>query len=146
MPRPRRVNEAGGFYPTLNRGNCWSQIFLTDDDDSAFERILAEGLAEYNVSVFSFPLMRIHWHLVWRPNVDGEMSRFLCWVTATHTMGYHAHDHPPGERRLYQGRFKSFPIQGDEHFLTVCRYVERNALRAELVSRAEQWRWGSLWR
>jgi putative transposase len=47
---------------------------------------------------------------------------------------------------VYQGRFKSFPIQDDSHFLTVCRYVERNALRAELVGRAEDWRWGSLWR
>ena len=40
---------------------------------------------------------------------------------------------------------KSFPIQDDEHFFVVCRYVERNALRAGLVSRAEDWRWGSLW-
>ncbi len=47
---------------------------------------------------------------------------------------------------IYQQRFKSFPIQSDEHFLVVCRYVERNALRAGLVKRAEQWRWGSLWR
>src|SRR6202022_4110522 len=46
---------------------------------------------------------------------------------------------------LYQGRFKSFPVAEDEHFLQVCRYVERNALRAGLVRRAEAWRWGSLW-
>ena len=51
---------------------------------------------------------------------------------------------PPGH--VYQGRFKSFPVQGDEHFLTVCRYVERNALNAGLVTRAENWRRGSLWR
>jgi putative transposase len=49
-----------------------------------------------------------------------------------------------GTGPLYQGRFKSFPIQ-DEHFFTVCRYVERNALRANLVTSAEQWRWSSLW-
>jgi putative transposase len=42
--------------------------------------------------------------------------------------------------------FKSFPIQTDEHFLTVARYVERNALRAKLVDRAETWQWSSLWR
>jgi putative transposase len=46
--------------------------------------------------------------------------------------------------RLDQGRFKSFPVESDEHFLTVCRYVERNALRAGLVERAEDWKWGSL--
>ena len=44
------------------------------------------------------------------------------------------------------GSVKSFPVQDDGHFLTLCRYVERNALRAGLVERAEQWRWCSLWR
>jgi putative transposase len=47
---------------------------------------------------------------------------------------------------LYQGRFKSFPVQEDGHFYAVARYIERNALRANLVSRAEQWEWGSLFR
>ena len=74
------------------------------------------------------------------------MSEYLRWVTATHTMRYHAHYHTSGEGHVYQGRYKSFPVQSDEHFHTVCRYVERNALRAGLVERAEQWRWGSLWR
>ena len=145
MPRPRRADEAGGLYHALNRGNCQLQIFWKEDDDAAFERILAEGLKEYNISVFSFQLMPSHWHLVLRPNVDGEMGRFLCWATATHTTRYHAHYHTSGEGHVYQWRFKSFPIQADEHFLIVCRYVERNALRAEFVSRAEEWRWGSLW-
>jgi putative transposase len=36
-------------------------------------------------------------------------------------------------------------VQDNEHFFVVCRYVERNALRAGLAKRAEQWRWGSLW-
>ena len=61
-------------------------------------------------------------------------------------MRYHAHYHTSGEGHVYQGRFKSFPVQEDGHFLTVCRYVERKALRAELVARAENCRWGSLWR
>ena len=51
-----------------------------------------------------------------------------------------------GEGHLDQSRFKSFPIQDDAHFLVVCRYVERNALRAGLVKKAEDWEFGSLWR
>ena len=73
MPRPRRVDEAGRFYQALNRGHGRSPFFLTDDDDSAFERILAVVVAEYDVLVFSFPLIPNHWHLLLRPNVDGEM-------------------------------------------------------------------------
>jgi putative transposase len=74
------------------------------------------------------------------------LSRFTGWLTLTHTQRWHAHRHSTGSGHLYQGRFKSFPVQDDEHFLTVCRYVERNALRANLVRRAEDWRWSSLYR
>ncbi len=87
-----------------------------------------------------------HWHMVLQPNENEQLSQFFRWVTATHTMRYHAHYHSSGEGHVYQGRFKSFPVQDDDHFHVVCRYVERNALRAGLVKRAEQWRWGSLYR
>jgi putative transposase len=73
------------------------------------------------------------------------MGRLLRWVTATHTQRYHAHYHSSGQGYLYQARFKSFPVADDDHFLVVCRYVERNPLRAELVLRAEDWQYGSLW-
>jgi putative transposase len=146
MPRPLRADEAGGIYHALNRGNARSGIFRKDADYEAFERILAEGLERCDIALFAFQLMPNHWHFVLRPNRRGEMSRFLKWVTATHTMRYHAHYHTAGAGHVYQGRFKSFPIQADEHFLTVCRYVERNAVRAGLAERAEEWRFGSLWR
>ena len=61
-------------------------------------------------------------------------------------MRYHDQYHTSREGPMYQVRFKSYPTQDDEHFLTVCQYVERNALLAELISRAEEWRWGLLWR
>lgn len=146
MPRPPRADEAGGCYHVLNRGNARNTIFHKDEDYAAFERILAEGLERYQVELFAYQLMPNHWHLVLRPEVDGAMSQFMRWVTATHTMRYHAHYHSSGEGHVYQGRFKSFPIQDDDHFLTACRYVERNALRAKLVKRAESWQWGSLFR
>ena len=87
-----------------------------------------------------------HWHFVLWPEEDGQLSDFTRWMTLTHTQRWHAHRHSAGSGHVYQGRFKSFPIQDDGHFLTVCRYVERNALRAGLVERAEDWPWGSLYR
>ena len=146
MPRPKRADEAGGLYHALNRGNARAAVFHKDADFEAFERIVSEGLDRYEVQLLAYQLMPNHWHLVLRPGKDGEMSRLLRWVTATHTMRYHAHYHSSGQGHVYQGRFKSFPIQDDDHFHVACRYVERNALRAGLVDRAEDWRWGSLWR
>lgn len=146
MARPARADEAGSLYHALNRGNARAAIFHKDEDYAAFERIIEEGLGQYEVQLLGYQLMPNHWHFVLRPELDGEMGRFLGWVAGTHTMRYHAHYDSSGQGHVYQGRFKSFPIQEDTHFYTVCRYVERNALRAGLVRRAEDWRWGSLWR
>ncbi|QDV47326.1 Transposase IS200 like protein [Stieleria neptunia] len=146
MSRAPRADEAGGLYHALNRGNLRAPIFHKDADYVAFEKLLGEGLERYQVQLFAYQLMPNHYHLVLRPSVDGEMSRFMKWIGGTHTMRYHAHYGSGGTGHIYQQRFKSFPIQDDDHFLTVCRYVERNARRAKIVKRAEDWRWGSLWR
>ena len=89
-------------------------------------------------------LMLNHWHLVLWPEHAGDLSVYLHWLTTTHVQRWHGHHRTRGTGPLYQGRFKSFPIQEDEHLWTVCRSVERNALRAGLVTCAELWRWGSL--
>jgi len=146
MPRSPRADESGGLYHALNRANLRATIFHKEEDYAAFERVVAEGLEIHDIQLLSYQWMPNHYHLILRPLVDGEMSRFMGWLGGTHTKRYHRHYHTRGQGHLYQGRYKSFPIQDDEHFLTVCRYVERNALRAGLVKRAEQWRWGSLWR
>ena len=89
--------------------------------------------------------MRNHWHFVLWPREEGEVTAFMRWLAHTHAMRWHVAHGTVGQGHLYQGRFKSFPIEEDEHFLTVCRYVERNALTAHVVDRAEDWRWSSLW-
>ena len=93
----------------------------------------------------AYCVMPNHWHLVVQAKKRSDLSTWMQWVTVTHTHRWHAHYHSAGEGALYQGRFKSFPAQEDVHFLIVCRYVEGNARRADLVDRAEDWRWGYLW-
>jgi putative transposase len=147
MGRPLRVSLGGYVYHVLNRGNARREVFLKDGDYAAFERIMELALKHVpGMRLLAYCLMPNHWHLVLWPRRDGELSDFGHWLTLTHTQRWHAHYHDEGTGHLYQGRFKSFPVSADDHFLQVCRYAERNALRAGLVERAEQWQWGSLWR
>ena len=60
----------------------------------------------------------------------------------THVRRYLRHYGHSGH--VWQGRFKAFPAQDDEHLVTVVRYVERNPLRAGLVTLAQDWPWSSL--
>jgi putative transposase len=132
-------------YHVLNRAVARLPLFEKDADYEAFERVLAEALEKHPTRLLSYCILPNHWHLVLWPREDGELTNFVRWLTHTHVMRWHAHYGTAGTGHLYQGRFKSFPIQTDEHFYTVTRYVERNALRANLAVRAEQWRWCSLW-
>ncbi len=133
-------------YHVLNRGNGRMRIFHKPEDFAAFERVLAEGLQRYAVELFTYSLMPNHWHLVVRPKTDKALGRWMGWVGVTHVRRYHEHYHRRGGGHLYQGRFKSFPVAEDDYFLTLCRYVEANPLRAGLVERAEDWQWSGLWR
>jgi putative transposase len=132
-------------YHVLNRANGRQTLFTHEADYEAFERVLAEAGQRIAMRVLAYCIMPNHWHLVLWPRADGDLSAYVGWVTLTHTQRWHAHHHTTGTGHLYQGRFKSFPVQTDEHLLTVCRYVERNPVRAGLVLQAEHWRWGSLW-
>ena len=147
MGRPKRSDEAGVIYHMLNRANRRSRIFQKPEDYEAFEQILTEALQRFpDLQLFAYCLMPNHWHLVVRPSVNGEMSRFGQWLGLTHTQRHNAHYGTTGEGHLYQGRYKSFPVQDDDHFLSVCRYVERNPLSAKLCKAAEHWKYSSLYR
>lgn len=146
MPRHARLAPGGIGYHALNRGNGRDTLFDKPEDYSAFERIMTQAMDRCPIRLLAYCLMPNHWHMVLWPKKEGEMTEFLRWLTLTHSQRLHAHRHTTGWGHIYQGRFKSFPIEQDEHLIVVLRYVERNALRAKLVERAQNWRWCSLWR
>ncbi len=143
MPRPKRVCPAGEVFHVLNRAVARLTIFEKPDDYRSFMRVLEETWTIVPLPIFAMVVMPNHWHFVVRPDADDQVSEFFRRLTVTQTMRWHAHYGTGGSGHLYQGRFKSFPVQDDRYLLAVMRYVERNPLRANLVSRAEDWSWSS---
>ena len=131
-------------FHVLNRANARARIFAKDADYAAFERVMRETSARKPMRILGYLIMPNHWHLLLWPERDGELGAFMQRLTTTHVRRWHLHRRTVGCGHLYQGTYKSFPIEADEHLLTVLRYVERNALRAGLVPRAEEWPWSSL--
>ena len=113
------------------------RLFLKDGDFEAFERIIEQTLETCPMRILSYCLLSNHWHLVLWPERDGDLGAFMQKLTITHARNWQVYRRRVGYGHLYQGRYKSFPIEDDEHFYQVVRYVERNALRAKLVRRAE---------
>jgi putative transposase len=146
MPRSARLTPGGMVFHVLNRGVARMQLFEKPADFQAFERVLQEVREESPMRICAYSLMPNHWHLLLWPEHDGDLAAFMQRLTITHVRRWQQHRGYAGLGHVYQGRYKSFPVEDDEHFWVVARYVERNALRANLVLRAEEWRWSSLWR
>ncbi len=142
MPRSARAAVGGYCYHVMNRGNRRAEVFHKEGDFAAFARLLRAAPARTDIRLLGYCLMPNHFHLVVWPVNDDDLRNFMHWLLTTHVRRYHKHYSSSGH--VWQGRFKAFPIEQSEHLLTVLRYVERNALRAGLVERAEHWRWSSL--
>ncbi|MHC4928011.1 MAG: transposase [Planctomycetota bacterium] len=120
------------------------RIFKTDADFAAFEQILAEAAERFDMRICGYCIMSNHWHLVLWPRRDGDLSAFMKWLTVTHSHRWHTAHKTVGIGHLYQGRYKSFPVQDSVYYLTLMKYVESNPLRAERVRRSADWPWSSL--
>lgn len=136
------------MYHVLNRANARAQLFASLRDYEAFEDVLAEAYARTPLRILAYCVMPNHWHFVVWPQLgeDSQVSDFFRWLANTHGQRWRRFNGTIGEGHVYQGRFKAFPVQEDDHLLNVNRYVERNALSAGLVSEAQRWRFSSLWR
>lgn len=122
------------------------QLFSKEKDYAAFEGLLEQTRESRPMRICAYCLMPNHWHFVLWPEHDGDLAAFMQQLTTKHVRRWQLHRRRVGYGHVYQSRYKSFPVEEEEYFYQLVRYVERNALRANLVERAEAWRWSSLWR
>lgn len=141
MPRIARGLSDGFVFHVLNRGNGRQEVFHKDGDYHAFVNLIEEALDCFEIKLFAYCLMPNHFHFLLQPAKGEDLSKFMQWLMTSHVRRYHQHYGTSGH--VWQGRYKSFIVQEDEHFLTVLRYVEGNPVRAHLVESAKNWRWSS---
>ena len=141
MPRVARGLAGNSVYHVLNRGNGRQQVFHKHRDYEAFINLMKQAKERYSVKISAYCLMPNHFHMVVMPDKGEQLSRWMQWLMTSHVRRYHRHHGSSGH--IWQGRFKSFVIEKDEHLLMVLRYVEGNPVRAGLVQSAKEWLWSS---
>jgi putative transposase len=144
MPRLARSSLAAPYFHVVNRTVRRLPIFVRPTDYRAFLKVLEEGLGRYPVRLVAFSLLADQWHLVVGPDGTNALSRFVQWVTATHAIRWRCVHHLRGCGPVYEGRYRSTPLTGAADLVHACRHVERRAVRARLVPRAQDWPWCSL--
>jgi putative transposase len=141
----------------VNRGNGRQTVFHDEDDYASLLELIGKACERTPMRVAGLCLMPNHFHLIVRPSGDGDLSRWMQWLMTSHVRRHHRRYGTSGH--VWQGRFKSFPIQQrrlsradkasgtvklPNPVLQVLRYVERNPVRAGMVTSAERWPWSSV--
>lgn len=145
MARAPRIDIGDIVYHAINRSNGRATIFHKPSDYQLFEELLQDSVLVRDMRILAYCIMPNHWHILLYPHHDGHMGEVLQWLLTTHTRRWHRDQRTVGGGHLYQGRYKSFPVETDTYLLQVIRYIERNPLRAHLVQRAEDWPYSSLY-
>ncbi|MDP3645727.1 MAG: transposase [bacterium] len=146
MARQLRIDVGDVVYHIINRSNGRLKIFNNEADYKDFEYLLSEVRELFDMRILAYVIMPNHWHLLLYPRNDGDLAKALQWLGTSHATRHHSRKGTIGDGHLYQGRYKSFPIQEDTHLLTVLKYIERNPVRAKLCSKPDAWKWGSAFR
>ncbi len=142
VSRTARASVGGICYHVINRGNARATVYHNAGDYRAFLNLMAHACERIPMRILAYCLMPNHFHLVLYPHENNDLSRWMHWLLTAHVKRHHRVKKTTG--RIWQGRFKAFPIEQDRHLLTVMRYVERNPIRANLVKSSIDWDWSSL--
>jgi putative transposase len=140
MSRAARVKSYSGIYHVMLRGANRQEIFHDEEDRLKFLDILERYKVNSDMSVYAWCLMDNHVHLLLREGREG-LSLTMKRIGVSYVWYYNWKYSTTGH--LFQDRFKSENVETDQYLLTVVRYIHQNPIKAEIVSRLEEWRWSS---
>ena len=141
MSRRQRLVLNDSYYHVLTRGNDRKQIFGKPADYLVFLSIMRKYLEKFHISIINYCLMPNHLHLLIFVETGKHLSEFMK-ATLQIYANYHRKEYN-STGFLYQNRFKSLPIEEESYLIECARYIERNPLRAGLVSDIFAWPWSS---
>lgn len=141
MPRPPRINVARITFHVVQRGNDRNRTFFDDEDFGSYLFLLRRISRRYATAVHAYVLMPNHVHLLMTSDRADGIS-----VTMQQTSSSYARQVNQRYQRtgtLWEGRFRSSPVDSDYYCLACYRYIEMNPVRAGIVPRPEDYRWSS---
>jgi putative transposase len=144
MPRRLRILPADSVAHVVNRGNDRRRLFERAHEFDDFLCLVSWAKARCPVRIVAYCVMSNHWHFVFWPVQDGDVSAFLHRLTTTHAISWRKRTGTLGHGHVYQDRFKASMIFTERYYLNAIRYVEQNPFRAGLVNASSHWRWSSL--
>jgi putative transposase len=125
----------------IQRGNNREPAFFHDQDYGQYKEWLAEAAEEYDCTVHAYVLMTNHVHLLVTPKNADALPRSMQSLGRRYVRYVNRAYRRTGT--LWEGRYRACPIDSDEYFISCCRYIELNPVRAGMVQHPREYKWSS---
>lgn len=141
MRRPR-IDIPGVPLHITHRGVNRAAVFRDDEDRQGYLLALSEAATRSDVQVHGYVLMGNHVHLLASGAVRGSTARMMQALGRRYVRRHN--DRHARTGTLWEGRFRSFPVDTDRYLLNCLAYIELNPVRAGLAAKAEAFPWSSV--
>ena len=141
MPRKARYILPGAIYHILSRGNNRQNVFRESTDHEKFLEILKEHTDKSGIKVYHYVVMGNHYHIIMKLGLEDNLGQLMKKLNLTYSKHYRKKY--GGTGYLWQGRYKSFIIQGGKYLLECGRYIELNPVKAGIVNDPGEYKWSS---
>jgi putative transposase len=141
MPRIARIIYVGYPHHIVQRGNNKQTVFFVDADREEYLKFLNKYANECGCILNSYCLMKNHIHLLLNPKQQNSLSKTMQKLSLKYTQYINKKYKRTG--RLWECRFHSCVVEKEVYLWSVCRYIERNPVRAGIVEKAIQYKWSS---
>jgi putative transposase len=140
MPRTARKKSKSGIYHIIMRGINRQTIFEDEEDYAQFLESLQRYKEKSDYQVYAYCLMGNHVHLLMKTGIE-PLEQVMCRLCGSYVYWYNTKYQRVGN--LFQDRFKSEPVEDDQYFQIVQRYIHQNPVKAGLVKCVEKYKWSS---
>lgn len=140
MARKPRIHIPGSFYQVILRGNAGQDIFEDVTDTAYFEGLISEGIERFGHRVHAYCWMKNHVHLIIQI-ADTPLSKIMQNISFRYTRYFNYKYDRTGH--VFQGRYKAILVDPQNYLLQLAKYINLNPVKANIVSRPEEYRWGS---
>lgn len=141
MGRRPRIVVPDLPHHIIQRGQRNSTVFRSDADFVCYRNFLLDACIQSDCQLHAYVLMPDHVHLVLTPPNDSAIARCLQLLGRLYVRHFNAKYRRTGG--LWDGRYKSNPMEPGHWFLASCIYVETNPVRWRLAARPQDYPWCS---
>ena len=140
MSRTSRSYSQSGIYHILFCGINQQNIFEEKADYERFIEITANVKSQMEFEIYAYCLMSNHIHILLKVEKE-DLEQIMKRIAGSYVYWYNWKYYRKGH--LFQDRFKSEPVEDDEYFLTVMRYIHQNPVKSEIVNSVSEYKYSS---